>query len=82
MLRALLTAAEREYVAAPCIADVWLALGDLDRAFEWFDRGVAERSSMLVTLQVNPRYDAIRTDDRFQRLIERVGLWRKPDAYP
>jgi DNA-binding winged helix-turn-helix (wHTH) protein/tetratricopeptide (TPR) repeat protein len=77
ILERLLTAAECDYVAAPCIADVCIAFGDLNRAFEWFDRGVAERSSALVTLQVNPRYDAVRDDDRFQRLIERVGFWRK-----
>ena len=75
-LATLLTAAEREYVAAPCIADVYLALGDVDRAFEWFARGVTERSSMLVTLQVNPQYDSLRQTDRFRRLVEQVGLWR------
>lgn len=79
-LEMLLAAAKHDYVAAPCIADIWLALGDLDRAFEWFDRGVAERSSMLVTLMVNPRYDSIRDDDRFQRLVRRVGLWRTSTA--
>jgi DNA-binding winged helix-turn-helix (wHTH) protein/tetratricopeptide (TPR) repeat protein len=76
MLETLVATAEHDYVAAPCIADVWLALGDLDRTFDWFDRGVTERSSMLVTLLVNPRYDALRDDDRFQRLVQRVGLWR------
>jgi serine/threonine-protein kinase len=76
ILDELLADAGRDYVAAPCIADVWLALGDVARAFEWFDRGVAERSSLLVTLLVNPRYDAVRHDERFQRLLQRVGLWR------
>jgi eukaryotic-like serine/threonine-protein kinase len=75
-LASLPATAEREYVAAPCIAEMYLALGDLDRAFEWFARGVTERSSMLVTLQVNPRYDSVRQTDRFRLLVEDVGLWR------
>ena len=75
-LESLLAAGRSEYVAAPCIAELYLALGDLDRAFEWFDRGVTERSSMLVTLQVNPRYDRLRETDRFRVLVEKVGLWR------
>jgi TolB-like protein len=77
MVGSLLGTAERQYVAAPCIAEVYLALGAVDSAFEWFERGVAERSSMLVTLRVNPRYDGLREDHRFQSLIERVGLWRR-----
>jgi TolB-like protein/Flp pilus assembly protein TadD len=75
-LESLVVAAQREYVAAPCIAEICLALGDLDRAFKWLERGVVERSSMLVTLQVNPRYDGLRQDHRFERLVESVGLWR------
>jgi len=55
---------------------MYLALGDLDRAFEWFGLGVTERSSMLVTLQVNPRYDGLRGMDGFRLLVEDVGLWR------
>lgn len=51
-------------------------LGETDRAFEWFERGVSERSSMLVTLQTNHRYDTLREQPRFRRLVDRVGLWR------
>jgi TolB-like protein/tetratricopeptide (TPR) repeat protein len=75
LLESLLATAEGEYVAAPCIAEVWLSLGDRDRAFEWFDRAVEERSSMLVTLQSNHRYDPIRDEARFRQLVRRVGLW-------
>jgi DNA-binding winged helix-turn-helix (wHTH) protein/Tfp pilus assembly protein PilF len=76
ILRSLLTRSTDEYVAAPCVAEVYLALGEQDRAFEWFDRAVDERSNMLVTLQSSHRYDAVRQDRRFQRLVDRVGLWR------
>jgi hypothetical protein len=69
---------EREavtYVAAPGIAEIYLGLGDRDRALTWLERGVEERSSMLVTLRTNPRYDELRDDPRFKTLEARVGLW-------
>jgi TolB-like protein/tetratricopeptide (TPR) repeat protein len=80
LLDSLLARAATEYVAAPCIAEVWLALGDHDRASDWFDRAVAERSNMLATLQTNHRYDAFRDTPRFRRLVESVGLWRSAAA--
>jgi len=66
----------RARVVGPGIAEVYLALGEQNRAFEWFDRAVDERSNMLVTLQSSHRYDAVRQDGRFQQLVDRVGLWR------
>jgi serine/threonine-protein kinase len=75
-LNALLARSRTEYVAAPCIAELYVALGDHDRAFEWLEKAVDERSSMLVTIQTSHRYDPVRVDSRFSRLVERVGLWR------
>ena len=75
-LQSLLTRSHVEYVAAPCIAEVYVALGDHDRAFGWLEKAVEERSSMLVTIQTSHRYDPLRGDSRFGRLVERVGLWQ------
>ncbi len=75
-LKSLLARSLTEYVAAPCIAELYIALGEHDRAFEWLEKAVEERSSMLVTIQTSHRYDSVRGDSRFSRLVERVGLWR------
>jgi len=75
-LQSLLTRSHAEYIAAPCIAELYVALGDHDRAFEWLEKSVEERSSMLVTIQTSHRYDPLRGDSRFGRLVERVGLWQ------
>jgi TolB-like protein/tetratricopeptide (TPR) repeat protein len=74
LLESLLETARQQYVAAPLIAEMCIGLGDYDRAFGWLDRGIEERSSVLVGLLVNPRYQPVRDDPRFQRIIERVGL--------
>ena len=75
-LQSLVARSRAEYVAAPCIAELYVALGDHDRAFEWLEKAVEERSSMLVTIQTSHRYDPVRGDPRFSRLVERVGLWQ------
>ncbi len=80
LLDSLLKTAGQQYVAAPLIAEMCIGLGDYDRAFDWLDRGVEERSSVLVGLTVNPRYDPVRDDPRFQRLVARVGLGTRNSA--
>jgi len=48
-------------------------LGQTDRAFEVLD-GVVQRSPPPFHLKTNPSYDALRSDPRFDRLLERLGL--------
>jgi TolB-like protein/DNA-binding winged helix-turn-helix (wHTH) protein/Tfp pilus assembly protein PilF len=51
-----------------------LGLGDKDRAFAGFKVALTQHSNMLVTLKVNPAYDPLRSDPRFDDLMRRVGL--------
>jgi hypothetical protein len=51
-----------------------VALGEPDRAFEWLGRALGDRSHWLVFLDVDPRYDGIRADPRFEALRTKVGL--------
>ncbi len=70
--------ATRRYVPALAIAFVSAALGKADTAFGWLERAFDEQDSLLVWLRVDPRLDNLRSDPRFQDLVERVGLrlWR------
>jgi TolB-like protein/DNA-binding winged helix-turn-helix (wHTH) protein/Tfp pilus assembly protein PilF len=52
----------------------YIALGDKDRAFMWLDRAVAVHSPGLTALGVDPTYDPLRSEPRFQALLVRVGL--------
>jgi tetratricopeptide (TPR) repeat protein len=65
---------ERRYVAPSVIAAIYGALGDRDRAFAWLDKGLAERDFILVLLKVEPMFDPLRSDPRFDDLLRRVGL--------
>jgi len=57
-------------------AGVYAALGDNDRAFELLEQAYRGRKSQVMTLAVNPRFDPLREDPRFDEFLERVGLPR------
>jgi TolB-like protein/DNA-binding winged helix-turn-helix (wHTH) protein len=49
-------------------------LGQKDRAFYWLERGYGERSAAYSALNVDPCWDPLRSDPRFNSLVRRVGL--------
>jgi TolB-like protein/Tfp pilus assembly protein PilF len=65
---------EHGYVSAYDIAAIHLGLEDKNRAFEWLEKAYRERSSLLVHIKWDPRFDSLRSDPRFQDLLRRVGL--------
>jgi TolB-like protein/Tfp pilus assembly protein PilF len=64
------------YQAMDSAAILWahIGLGDKDQAFVWLERAYTEHSNTLMTLKVEPGYDSLRSDPRFQDLMRRVGL--------
>jgi serine/threonine-protein kinase len=49
-------------------------VGDLDKAFAWLERSYEGRSARLTHLKVDARYDNLRADPRFARLLSCIGL--------
>jgi TolB-like protein len=47
---------------------------DNSKALAHLERAYLNRSNVLVSLKVDPGYDPVRTDPRFQDLLRRVGL--------
>ena len=65
---------QRGYVSAGVFITPYLALGDYDEAFVWFERAYQEQSAILQLLKVHPFFDPVRKDPRFVDLVRRVGL--------
>ena len=63
----------RRYVGPTHIAIVYAGLGDV-AAFDWLEKGLQDRSWLMTWLGVDPLFDPIRNDDRFEELSRRV--WR------
>jgi adenylate cyclase len=65
------------FVSAFALAAAFSALGEKDKAFEWLDRAYAERSTyMYIIVRGGLPLDNIRSDERFENLLRRVGLKR------
>jgi len=66
--------AKKRYVTAYGVALVYAGLGDKDQAFLWLQRGIDERTHWLVWTKLDPRWNRLRDDPRFEDLLRRVGL--------
>jgi len=66
------------------LAAIYTALGEHDRAFAWLDRayqrGRATCLDRLIDIDplIDARFDSLRSDPRFERLLERIG---NPSTY-
>ncbi len=57
-----------------------MGIGELDRAMDILFDALERRDNMLVYLQCEPSYDAIRTHPRYPELIRRIGFPPLPVA--
>jgi TolB-like protein/Tfp pilus assembly protein PilF len=66
--------ARQNYVPPYNFATVYLGMEDAGRSMEWLERGFAERDVHMVFLGVDPKWDVLRSEQRFQDLLRRVGF--------
>lgn len=60
--------------APVAVARIYASLGDPDGAFNWLERSFDAAPNQLIGLGVDPAFDPIRSDPRYGRLLERLGL--------
>jgi tetratricopeptide (TPR) repeat protein len=56
------------------MALAYLGVGNNDAALNSLEKACVQRSNLLTALRVEPAYDPLRDDPRFQELLRRVGL--------
>jgi hypothetical protein len=56
------------------LAMVYGALGQSDEAFKWLDVGYRERASFMVGLKIDPAFERLHDDPRWDDLMKRMGL--------
>lgn len=56
------------------LALVYAALGEIDLAFKHLEESYARREEALLSLNVDPKVDVLRSDPRFTELLKKMGL--------
>jgi TolB-like protein/DNA-binding winged helix-turn-helix (wHTH) protein/Flp pilus assembly protein TadD len=74
LLNELQERATREYIDPYLIALIHTSLGERDAAFEWLAKAYEVRSPWMAWLKVEPKFDPLRSDPRFETLLQQLGL--------
>jgi tetratricopeptide (TPR) repeat protein len=61
------------------ITGTYTAAGELDQAFEWFDKALADRMLLPRFILYAPELDSLRTDPRFVELLRKHGREKLAD---
>ena len=66
--------AKSSYVPSVLVAGACVRVGDKESAFQWLEKGFEERDDLMINLKVEPVFDGLRSDQRLQDLVRRVGI--------
>jgi TolB-like protein/Flp pilus assembly protein TadD len=65
-----------QYVSPYGLAQIYAALSDREQTFKWLQTAYDDRAVWMSYLAVDPVFDSLRADPRFQDLLRRVHLIR------
>jgi TolB-like protein/Flp pilus assembly protein TadD len=74
VLQKLESYAKERYVSPLEFAWIHFALGDLERGFTWLVKASDDRVFDLISIKVDPRFDALREDRRFTSIAKHIGV--------
>jgi tetratricopeptide (TPR) repeat protein len=77
ILAGMLRNTESEYTSPYSIGVVQAALGQRDKAFQSLERALGERDCQITYLAADPQLDGLRSDPRFQSLLDRLHIPRQ-----
>lgn len=74
MLRDIEVLAQQRFVPAGVRMNVYLGLGEKEKALDWLEKAFEEQDSVCWYLKVDPIYDPLRGEPRFQALLKKAGF--------
>jgi tetratricopeptide (TPR) repeat protein len=63
-----------EFVWPAIFVFIYAGMGETDKAIEWLEKTYEQREAWLDVIQVEPMYDNLRSDPRFQELVDRMNF--------
>src|SRR5215470_2903355 len=64
------------YTTTDGLAILYVRLGDKEKALQALEQGYKERQLHMTEIGIEPTFDALRLDPRFQDLLRRIGVQR------
>jgi len=74
MLSQLKSRSRNRYVPPHDVALVYAGLDEKEHAIDWLTKAFEERSAGMAYLEVDPRYNGLRSDRRYRKLVKQLGL--------
>jgi serine/threonine-protein kinase len=74
LLEELEEGAQKGYVPSWSFAVIYQGLGEMDKAFDWFEKAVDEHEPLMLQFNVHPNYDPMRTHPRYPALLRKMNL--------
>jgi TolB-like protein/DNA-binding winged helix-turn-helix (wHTH) protein/Tfp pilus assembly protein PilF len=71
IVHGLIEAGKNRFIPPYNVALVYAGLGNRESALQWLDKGYEARDVRLVFLTVDPKWNDLRSDPRFQELLKR-----------
>jgi TolB-like protein len=63
-----------DYVANTCFGLLYRALGETDKAIDFFEKGLNKKESAMILINVLYKDDSIRSNKRFKELLRKMGF--------
>lgn len=74
VMRTLIETANTRFVPPYNVALLLAGMNEMDKAFQWLETARLRRDVHMVFLTVEPKWDSLRNEPRFQRLLQECGL--------
>jgi TolB-like protein/tetratricopeptide (TPR) repeat protein len=74
LLEELQERAQKQYTPPWSFAVIYSGLGELDKAFDWFEKAVDEHDPLMLHFHVHPNYDPLHTHPRYSALLRKMNL--------
>src|SRR6202011_5688657 len=71
-LRELEELAKRQYVSPTAFATIYLGLGQKEKCLDWLEKSYEQQDSACWYLKIDQIYDSVRSEPRFQALVQKV----------
>jgi serine/threonine protein kinase/Tfp pilus assembly protein PilF len=65
---------QKTYVSPSSLSNIYVGLGEIDKAFDWLGKAVDEQDGLILHFAVAPYFDPLRSHPRYRTLLRKMNL--------